>query len=96
MKKLRQRVSPRGPIPIGYAIYKWESLRFAYGVCLWWTYPIFRIPVLLIELKHKLFRYLNKIGIMHTGEGQMMSIRDISFRKFYEKRKKSDRQEDIW
>lgn len=30
-----------------------------------------------------------KIGLMHTAEGNMMSIKDINFRRFYEKRRKS-------
>jgi hypothetical protein len=84
MKKLHQTISARRSVPVGYSIYQWKPEQLAYCVCLWWAYPFFRIPALLIELKYALYWYLNKIGIMYTEEGQMMSIRDISFRRFYE------------
>lgn len=84
MKKLRRTISLKDPMPVGYAVYKWEHQRLAYGACLWLAYPFFRIPVLLSELKYKLYLFFNRIGLMQTPEGNVMTIKDINFRRFYE------------
>ena len=90
-KKICQIVSAKSILTgyPGYVVYKFKAHRLEYGICLWWAYPLFMIPALAIELKYKLYRFLNKIGIMHTEYGQAMIIRDINFRRFYEKLRKS-------
>jgi predicted MPP superfamily phosphohydrolase len=65
------------PIKYGYTVYDYDMCSRSYHVCLWCFYPIFAAYAIAKELKHRLYTWLNKKGIMHTPECSVMTFSDL-------------------
>lgn len=61
----------------GWYTWKIDFERGRIYMCRWWAYPIMRLYWLPRFLRVALYRWLNRIGLMHTPPGNRMVLSDL-------------------
>jgi hypothetical protein len=67
----------RQQIPVGFTVYDYKFESLTYLACKWYLYPFYRTISKLKRYRACIYRWLNRINIMHTPEGCIMELSDI-------------------
>lgn len=64
-------------VPVGHTPYSYSFESHSYNCCRWYQYPLYRIVEKLKWYRSRIYRWLNRKGIMRTPEGCYMRLSDI-------------------